>query len=149
MTDTTIKNAKDLRNEFLKDAEKIVDRIKRAYTDRTGEAQLTSQEEVVMKQIWPTLEKIILSVEDTFKLDAKNQADVIRLVGEGKMSVEDGVKFMALLKLGAEVTAIEKGGMPVEGQGIGGGGITIVLPDPNKVVPKQEGVKQVQEGDES
>ncbi len=126
MTDTTIKDAKGLREEFLKDAEKIVDRIKKAYTDRTGEAQLTSQEETVMKQIWPTLEKIILSVEDTYKLDAKNQADVIRLVGEGKMSVEDGVKFMALLKLGAEVTAIEKGGA-IEGHGLQAPGVTVVL----------------------
>jgi len=135
-TKKEIENARQLRGAFLQDADQIVTRIKRAYTDRTGEAQLTAQEETVMKQIWPTLEKIILSVEDTHKIEANNAKEVLTLIKQGKMSVEEGRDFMLLFKLEAEIIAIEKTGLPnAEGNTAG---ITIVLSDQlaNKEVKK-------------
>lgn len=126
-TKNEIENAQQLREAFLQDADQIVTRIKKAYTDRTGDAQLTAQEETVMKQIWPTLEKIILSVEDTHKREANNAKEVLTLIRQGKMSVDDGIKFMALFKLEAEIVAIEKtGSLSSEGNV---GGITIMLSD--------------------
>ena len=101
-------DARHLRKEFLKDADKIVNRVKKAYTERNGESILTNQEEAVLKQVWPTLEKVILSVEDVKLVEANNVSQILSLVSKGKLTITEAKEWIGLLKDAEELEDMKK-----------------------------------------
>ena len=61
-------------------------------------------------------------------IEATSIENITKALATGKMTTQEAIGFMAVLKLGAEVSAIENGDMSQQGVG-NSGGITIVLPD--------------------
>ena len=92
--------------------------------------------------LWKALVPIIQSASMREKIDAKTSQDIVKLLANGKVSVSEARELMTILKLGAEVEAIEKGGMTALDTAPG---VTIILPS---VEPKPKLIGGIHTGTE-
>ena len=94
-----------LREQLMSHAPAMVNTLQEMF--HNGAVMSNPQREAYDK-LWPLIEKVILSAGDTQKIDATNASEIMKLVSEGKMSIEKGLSYMALVQKQVELEELPK-----------------------------------------
>ena len=89
-------NSKELRHYFLKQGKDLID----LQLDYSRKFKSISQ---AQKQAFDVLGKILVETSDLQKINAGSTQQVILLLGKGKVSVDEALKLMELLRTQQEV----------------------------------------------
>ncbi len=96
-----MKNAKELRKEFLQNSSMVFDEIKARTLGR--KSPHPNADEPFLKMYWDALVPIIHAADDIQKLKATSTGDIIKLLGKGKITIQESLLLMELIKGRAEV----------------------------------------------
>ncbi len=94
------KNAKQARICFLENASTII-------KDQLYLAKNDTKLSPGQRQLFDTLSKMIVAESDMEKIKTKSSADILELLGKGKVSVAQAVQLMELMKGKAEIDLSE------------------------------------------
>ena len=90
-------NTKDLRQELLT---KGITVIRQKLAMATGENHIVNMAQLDKKsfdEVWEALVPMMQSAQDTVKLQAGTTDEIIKLLGEGKISTNDALKMMDMI----------------------------------------------------
>ena len=113
---TLRKTAQELKQQFLKAAEPLVEQYVQAALG-TGELQSTNAS--AREAVWELLSKLMVQSGESLELDIQCAEDVIKAVTDGRCTMEEGQALLKLYKTAKEIEHV--------GQLPGGttGGLTI------------------------
>jgi len=105
------KTARDLRSQFLRDSEKIVDYVlRKAGGTVEQDCEIYRMgDSAAINQVWAVAEQLIKTADDAVSIDIKTTRDIITAATKGKITVAEAHELMALFRQEAEVMAIEQG----------------------------------------
>lgn len=84
----------DLRAEFLREAKPVMD----AYIDvACGNGVMKGNKEIHGK-VWEVLSQVILQADDMRKIHARTNADVMKLLRRGKITIVEAERLMSIMQ---------------------------------------------------
>jgi len=102
-----IKNttSQDIRKQVLDHSIPMIEMVQKAiYKDQS----LTGNQHINLDRLWPVIENILKQTSDIQKIEAKNASDVIKLISDGKITLEDAQKFLLIMKTQVEIDELPK-----------------------------------------
>jgi len=98
-------NAQDLRTQILAHGIPMIETIQeQLYNGR----ELKQSQLFAINTLLPIVTDLIKQTSDLQKIEAKNASEVIGLVAQGKISLTDASKFMALMQTKVEMEELPK-----------------------------------------
>ncbi len=98
-------NAQTLRKKFLdENAEYILEQ----YTSVLRGGEYEARNAKAMTQAVDMMLDLIMTAKDTDKIAVKTTAEVVALLGKGKISIEQALRLMELLKAEQEIHELPK-----------------------------------------
>ena len=97
--------ARELRQEFLQKARPLLDQYINAAVHGK---KLKSVDGDCREAVWDTLQRAILAENDVHKVRVRQQGDVLKLIEKGKVSIQDGLQLMQVLRAGSEMEELQR-----------------------------------------
>lgn len=88
-------SAQDLRTQVLIHGVSAIEKVQQSLISGV---KMTAVELQAYDMLWPIIETLISKTEDLKKIQASNAKDVLKLLGEGKLTMKESMAMMALIK---------------------------------------------------
>ncbi len=100
-------NDVELRDLFIKGAEFVINSELEA-ANGTRQLDLKDVDIPSYLRVWDVAKVIILNANNLKKIEAKSASDITNALSKGKISADDAVKLMTMLKLKSDVEELPK-----------------------------------------
>lgn len=102
------KSASDIRQFVLDAAEPVIKHKIAQATGQESELNLAYVDPAAVDDVWKLLGPIIQAANDVQVINAKNTADILKLLGSGKLSISEASQLMMILKTQTEIEEVKE-----------------------------------------
>ena len=101
------KTGKDIRQYVLDNVEPIMETVMQGAIESSPHNALSNQQMTLISLVWPMLTKVVTDASDNVNLFAQNTNDVISLISKGRVSLEEAIQLMGILRTQSDVEDIK------------------------------------------